>query len=168
MILSRWRSPTFHPTSTSWVSCWTLSGLWDWAAPVTIECRTSSCTSPPLPTRTSSRWIPCSPRELPPPPFSCPFHGVTPQWFLFGSDKEMQLFLFLASAITKQLPVQARKGYTVWNGLSQREGTWRALWAGPWWPGSTWAVCSSLLGTGWGPRISHVGGWGWAGWACVL
>ncbi|RLW06361.1 hypothetical protein DV515_00004571 [Chloebia gouldiae] len=44
---------------------------------------------------------------------------------LQSTDKEMQLSLFLASAVKKQLPVQATKGYTVWNRLLQREGTWQ-------------------------------------------
>lgn len=37
--------------------------------------------------------------------------------FSLAVIKKTQLSLFLASAIKKQLPVQARKGYTVWNWL---------------------------------------------------
>lgn len=125
---SRWRSPTFHPTSTSWVNCWTLSGPWGWAAPVTTECPTSSSTSPPLPTRMSSRWTPCSPRELSQLPFSCPFHGIIPHWFLFGSEERKHSFLyFLACGTAEQQPAQARKGHAARNRLLRREGRRGAL-----------------------------------------
>lgn len=63
-------------------------------------------------------------------PSAVHFTGSLLNGFSLAVIKEMQLSLFLAFAIKKQLPAQATQGYTVWNRLLQREGTWRALWAG--------------------------------------
>lgn len=85
MTLSRWRSPTFRLTSTSWASCLTLKGHWDSAAPVTTVFQHSSCISPLPPTRMSTRWTPCNLRERHPTFLA----GSVPflQQFLLGSKR---------------------------------------------------------------------------------
>lgn len=57
MTLSRGRSPTSHPTSTSWASCWTSRGHWGCTARVTTAPHPmSSSTSPRRPITTCSSW----------------------------------------------------------------------------------------------------------------
>lgn len=57
MTLSRGRSPTFPPISTSWVSCWTSRGHWGFTVPATtVPPARSSSSSPHRPITTSSSW----------------------------------------------------------------------------------------------------------------
>lgn len=76
----------------------------------------------------------------------------------------MQLSLFLASAVNRQLPVQAMKGYTVWNRLLQREGTWGSAVVPPGQQvGSVsipaWAVAGSEDLPCAGVRLDRLGTW---------
>lgn len=116
--LSRWRNPTSPPTSTSWASCWTSRGRWDWAAPATTGFLPSSSTSPPLPTRMSTRWTPCNLRERPTPLLTgmCPFL----QQLLLAASAGL-LSLYVAPGVQMTPAVGIRQGYHVWHWLSQRE-----------------------------------------------
>lgn len=108
MTLSRWRNPTSPPTSTLWASCWTSRGRWDWAALVTTGSLPSSSTSPPLPTRMSTRWTPCNLRERPTSLLAgmCPFL----QQFLLAASAGL-LSLYVALGVQMTPAVCIRQGY---------------------------------------------------------
>jgi len=66
--LSSGKSQTFPQTSTSWASCWTLSGRWASTARVITTPpprRTTSSSSPPRPITMCFNWTRWSPDENP-------------------------------------------------------------------------------------------------------
>lgn len=115
--LSKWRNPTYPLTSTSWASCLTLKGPWDSAAPVTTVSLLSNSTSPRPPTRMSTRWTPCNPRERHPPFLA----GSVPYLqFLLGSIDQAAFFV-CGPGVKVSPAVCIRQGCQVQNWLLRRE-----------------------------------------------
>lgn len=116
--LSRWKNPTSHPISTSWVSFWTLSAHWVWRVHVITAWhhQASSSTSPPRPTTTSSSWTPWSPREV------CCHHSSS-HWGFCGPPigKAAKCFLFFPSSAVRHY-------WYSWSEATAAEcGYWRAI-----------------------------------------
>lgn len=111
MTLSRWRNPTSPPTSTSWANCWTSREHWDSAAPVTTGSLHSSSTSPPPPTRMSTKWTPCNPREKPHTPLRWEVSFSSFSW------QHQLLSFYVARSVQMTPAVCIRQGDHVWNWL---------------------------------------------------
>lgn len=120
-ISSRWKSPTSHPTSTSWASSWTLSARWAWRARATTawQHRASSSTLQPRPTTMSSSWTPWSPREV-----GC-HHPLL-------AEKAAKKFLFFPSSAVRL--GSWRYWYSWFEATAAERGYWRA--------NAVWPRCS--------------------------